>query len=64
MNYENPWLEGYYPPIIGEWESWIWSWSMGPHAEEGWVWFPGDCYTKEQALAWLQTAPETYRYKE
>lgn len=44
-------LQGYYPPSIdaeGDFQAWSARWSMGPHAEKGWVWFEG-YYTEEKA---------------
>lgn len=51
-NYEQAWLEGYYPPDIdkaGGWDRWRGEWSMGPHADADWIWFPGDYYTEASA---------------
>ena len=50
MNRE--WLDGYYPPdieVCGGFAKWSNAWSMGPSAEEDWVWFNGGYYTEEEA---------------
>lgn len=52
------WLDGYYPPVMEEWQSWQDLWSMGPHAEVGWVWFNGDYYTEEEARTRLANPPK------
>ena len=54
---QGPWLEGYYPPTMDDFASWQQEWSMGPHADLGWVWFKGDYYTEAEARAVLATKP-------
>lgn len=52
------WLDGYYPPVMDEgFEEWQKLWSMGPHADQDWVWFKGGYYTEEQAREILRTKP-------
>lgn len=51
---EGVWLEGYYSPVMENFEDWQTEWSMGPHAEPDWVWFNGDQYTEEQARAHIK----------
>lgn len=51
------WLEGYYPPVLDDFTSWQHQWSMGPHADEGWVWFKGDYYTEADARRVIATKP-------
>ena len=46
------WLGGYHPPDIdarGGFAKWSNAWSMGPSADDDWVWFNGGYYTEEEA---------------
>lgn len=49
------WVDGYYPNNlrefgqgIEEFRRWEGQFSMGPSAEDDWVWIKGDYYTREQ----------------
>lgn len=60
MKPQRKWLEGFYPPDMdaaGGFEAWSGDWSMGPHADLGWVWFDGDDYTEEEARVVLHDKP-------
>ena len=46
------WLEGYYPPDIdvrGGFARWSEAWSMGPSADDDWVWVNSGYYTEDEA---------------
>lgn len=58
MEANNQWLEGYYPPEMDSFLGWCALWSMGPHADDNWVWFNGDYYTEEQARKVLAEKPD------
>lgn len=46
---------------MDDFSSWSSEWSMGPHAEQGWVWFDGE-YTEAQARRVLKK-PAKWRIK-
>lgn len=52
------WLEGFYPPEMDDFSRWQHEWSMGPHAENDWVWFRGDYYTETRARLVLADKPD------
>lgn len=57
INVGKRYLHGFYAPIVTEsLDDWEKLWSMGPHAEEDWIWFDADLYSDAEIKKRLREA--------